>query len=946
MPAWLRAEDEDKWAKAKAAAKESYPDLSEEDDKFWAIVATIFKKMGGKPGKKSLRLVPEAKKSLCETLVVVLPSKGAPVPRLVLKGHKLHYQTDFQGISVSVENRKGSIRRGKQKDGKEWETKMFWPYGRIPYTKGKDGEAVDCFIGPNKESQKVFVVHQRTPDGEHYDEDKCLLGFDDEEHARDAFLAHYDSQKFLGEITEMGIDEFKEKLAETREHPKMLKSLPRLVLKALPYHLEGGEGSAHRGSRHSPGKGATKTRHYRIPERATKLREAHGKVGGHDVRIQLFRDYDRYFFTAWRDDWRRMVVKQISGRNLATAERWWNENAQEIGAEAINLESLAKSLPYHLEGGAGSSHKGSKRRVGKRSPRVKSDAERLGVTKSTPKPWKVLGVLYPVMSEFVSGREQYATVERVLAHARLNYLTPQEVQVQVRRYLLDLAAVHALRFKSARPLMIWIDPTKEDQPYVRGKYWPQEAALEVTNKTAESIVHEFGHYLAYEVLDPTVLHSVGERLRYLPEVDRGAAEIDERARMTGDILHGSAYWRSDQELWARAYEHWATKRLAPDSSLRAALYEYHKPDPGKLAVWWDESADWVDRTVDKVMGQYTKEVEKALALWLDKALPYHLEGGQGSSHRGAKRRLGKQTVKQSRAEKFGGPGTFSANAAKVITGESPVTAGSDWFLKQQRDYLRERLQKLDALVDEVESKGMTREPWLEYAYFKGARDYLREILGVQETPSGPEVAPTPVTPPPEAPPVAAVAKEPWEMTRQEYYNWTADGMEQQAQRAADELAKPTRAWTPSRMRDIEQPRLSAEKLRKGDATGLPDLEGHRRAQIEHAAAQGKIGEGIKDYPDLQAKHRKSPRLELSLRNPTRSVSRGIPGMPKGYSHSFADFAQGRQIGIHRGDELIMVANWNKGKPDDIEFTEPKYLKINKIRQSAIHALRAAVRHHA
>jgi hypothetical protein len=244
MPAWLRAEDEDKWAKAKAAAKESYPDLSEEDDKFWAIVATIFKKMGGKPGKKSLRLVPEAKKSLCETLVVVLPSKGAPVPRLVLKGHKLHYQTDFQGISVSVENRKGSIRRGKKRDGEEWEVKMFWPYGRIPYTKGKDGEAVDCFIGPNKESQKVFVVHQRTPDGEHYDEDKCMIGFDGEEQARDAFLAHYDSQKFLGEITEMGIDEFKQKLSETREHPKMLKSLPRLVVRKTLAAGRGGVGTS------------------------------------------------------------------------------------------------------------------------------------------------------------------------------------------------------------------------------------------------------------------------------------------------------------------------------------------------------------------------------------------------------------------------------------------------------------------------------------------------------------------------------------------------------------------------------------------------------------------------------------------------------------------------------------------------------------------------------
>lgn len=39
--------DEAKWSEAKAAAHKSYPDLSESNDRFWEIVSTIYKNMGG-----------------------------------------------------------------------------------------------------------------------------------------------------------------------------------------------------------------------------------------------------------------------------------------------------------------------------------------------------------------------------------------------------------------------------------------------------------------------------------------------------------------------------------------------------------------------------------------------------------------------------------------------------------------------------------------------------------------------------------------------------------------------------------------------------------------------------------------------------------------------------------------------------------------------------------
>lgn len=40
--------DEAKWNKAKEAAHKSYPDLTEDNDRFWKIVESIYKNEGGK----------------------------------------------------------------------------------------------------------------------------------------------------------------------------------------------------------------------------------------------------------------------------------------------------------------------------------------------------------------------------------------------------------------------------------------------------------------------------------------------------------------------------------------------------------------------------------------------------------------------------------------------------------------------------------------------------------------------------------------------------------------------------------------------------------------------------------------------------------------------------------------------------------------------------------
>lgn len=133
------------------------------------------------------------------------------------KAYTLQGKTEVQGIKVSIENRKGSVRKGKDSDGKEWRTKMVHPYGYIPRTAGADGEPVDAYVGPDKESPNAFVVHQHKDTGKGYDEDKVMLAFKNKAEAKKAYLKHYDSPKFLGPIKTVPIDRLKELIASKRQ---------------------------------------------------------------------------------------------------------------------------------------------------------------------------------------------------------------------------------------------------------------------------------------------------------------------------------------------------------------------------------------------------------------------------------------------------------------------------------------------------------------------------------------------------------------------------------------------------------------------------------------------------------------------------------------------------------------------------------------------------------
>ena len=118
---------------------------------------------------------------------------------------------NFKGLTILIENPVNSIREGVDAFGKSWRTKFFYPYGYIYNTVGKDGDGVDCFIGNNPTSDRVFIIHQTDGNGI-FDEDKVMLGFSSKEEARDAYLAHYNTQGYMGKVIEMPFFEFKTKM--------------------------------------------------------------------------------------------------------------------------------------------------------------------------------------------------------------------------------------------------------------------------------------------------------------------------------------------------------------------------------------------------------------------------------------------------------------------------------------------------------------------------------------------------------------------------------------------------------------------------------------------------------------------------------------------------------------------------------------------------------------
>ena len=132
------------------------------------------------------------------------PTEGQKEAGNYQKGH-----IKVDGYDITIENPKGSIRRGTDASGKQWEQEMHNTYGYIRGTEGVDGDHIDVFLSDTPTSGKVFVVDQVNSDGS-FDEHKVMYGFASEEDARAAYLSNYsEGWQGLGAITPVSRKDFK-----------------------------------------------------------------------------------------------------------------------------------------------------------------------------------------------------------------------------------------------------------------------------------------------------------------------------------------------------------------------------------------------------------------------------------------------------------------------------------------------------------------------------------------------------------------------------------------------------------------------------------------------------------------------------------------------------------------------------------------------------------------
>ena len=131
---------------------------------------------------------------------------------------KGHIKVD--GLNITIEQPKGSIRRGTDANGKQWESEMHNTYGYIRGTESVDGDHIDIFLSDNPTEGKVFVVDQVNKDGS-FDEHKVMYGFSDMESAKRAYLSNYEEGwQGLGSITEVKKEDFKKWIDSSKRKTK------------------------------------------------------------------------------------------------------------------------------------------------------------------------------------------------------------------------------------------------------------------------------------------------------------------------------------------------------------------------------------------------------------------------------------------------------------------------------------------------------------------------------------------------------------------------------------------------------------------------------------------------------------------------------------------------------------------------------------------------------
>lgn len=154
-------------------------------------------------------------------------------------------------IPVAIEWRKGETRKyfnhdplkRKSMGTVDYDQKMKADYGYIKGVIDADGEELDVYLGPNRESEKIFVLEKKRATDGSFDEHKIMLGYDSRDEARRSYLQHQGKDE-LGTIRELTVPSFKAQFLRKNKFKKHGMSLSEVrnlkeAIKQAEYEASG-----------------------------------------------------------------------------------------------------------------------------------------------------------------------------------------------------------------------------------------------------------------------------------------------------------------------------------------------------------------------------------------------------------------------------------------------------------------------------------------------------------------------------------------------------------------------------------------------------------------------------------------------------------------------------------------------------------------------------------
>ena len=218
VEAKVKAAEEEAKAKAKAKAEEEEKTDESEVSQGISLAGKVSESPETKQEKAEKSISAKVKEASAD--VNTEPTEAQKEAGNYKKGH-----VQVGAFDITIEQPEGSIRRGTDADGKQWESKMHNTYGYFRGTEGVDGDHIDVFLSNDMDGwngAQVFVVDQYNPDGT-FDEHKVMLGFNDASDAKNNYLANYEKGWENGrriDVSAVSLEDFEKWIASSHRKTK------------------------------------------------------------------------------------------------------------------------------------------------------------------------------------------------------------------------------------------------------------------------------------------------------------------------------------------------------------------------------------------------------------------------------------------------------------------------------------------------------------------------------------------------------------------------------------------------------------------------------------------------------------------------------------------------------------------------------------------------------